>query len=43
MAQEFRRFDYSTPWESFPTYREGNTEEVAIPAGKTDDKAGDKK
>ncbi len=22
MAQEFRRFDYSSPWESFPNYRE---------------------
>ena len=28
MAQEFRRFDYSSPWESFPNYRE--PEEVPI-------------
>ena len=21
LAQEFRKFEYSTPWETFPTYR----------------------
>lgn len=31
LAQEFRRFDYSTPWEMFPAYRESSNEEVALP------------
>ena len=30
MAQEFRKFEYSTPWETFPAYREARTEEVPL-------------
>ena len=31
LTQEFRKFEYSTPWETFPTYRqlEAGTEEGA--------------
>lgn len=31
MSQEFRKFEYSSPWESFPSYRQLDaTEEVPI-------------
>ena len=29
LAQEFRKFDNSSPWESFPNYRE-TTEDVPL-------------
>lgn len=30
MIQEWRKFDYTSPWESFPAFRESNTEEVPL-------------
>ncbi|XP_064486527.1 NADH dehydrogenase [ubiquinone] iron-sulfur protein 3, mitochondrial-like [Ornithodoros turicata] len=35
LAQEFRKFDLATPWETFPNFRatEG-TEELALPSGQ---------
>jgi len=30
LAQEFRKFDYSTPWEAFPAHRD-EPEQVALP------------
>jgi len=30
MTQEFRKFDYSTPWEAFPAHRQSDVEEVPI-------------
>lgn len=36
MSQEFRKFEYSTPWESFPNYRP--TEEVEIEPGTEEKK-----
>lgn len=41
LAQEFRKFDYSTPWEAFPAHREPDVEEVPIKkidAGKEENK-----
>ncbi|KAK2141450.1 hypothetical protein LSH36_1095g00103 [Paralvinella palmiformis] len=38
LAQEFRKFDYSTPWESFPNYREVSEEQVALPQGEAEEK-----
>lgn len=33
LAQEFRKFEYSTPWETFPSYRqlESSSEEEKPP------------
>ena len=33
LAQEFRKFEYSTPWEMFPAHREGSEE---IPVKQVD-------
>lgn len=30
MAQEFRKFDYNSPWEQFPAFRDPGAEEVPI-------------
>ncbi|ESO81934.1 hypothetical protein LOTGIDRAFT_135579, partial [Lottia gigantea] len=38
MTQEFRKFEYNTPWESFPTFRASNTETAAIEEGKPAEK-----
>ena len=32
LAQEFRRFDLSTPWENFPKFRE--TKQQELPSGE---------
>jgi len=34
LAQEFRKFDYGTPWENFPKFREPKTEEVFLQQGE---------
>jgi len=31
LQQEFRKFDYSTPWEQFPKHRQPEIEEVELP------------
>ncbi|XP_033119693.1 NADH dehydrogenase [ubiquinone] iron-sulfur protein 3, mitochondrial-like isoform X2 [Anneissia japonica] len=36
ITQEFRKFDLNTPWETFPAYREGETEQIE--AGSEDKK-----
>ena len=38
MTQEFRKFDLSSPWESFPNHRESTPEQVEAgePAEKSD-------
>lgn len=30
LIQEWRKFDYTSPWESFPAFRESSTEEVPL-------------
>lgn len=30
LIQEWRNFDYTSPWESFPAFRESSTEEVPL-------------
>merc|ERR1712198_78296 len=37
LTQEFRKFDYSTPWEAFPAHRE-EPEQVALPTPEEGDK-----
>ena len=32
LAQEFRKFEYSSPWEQFPKYRVTGAEEAEKPA-----------
>ena len=32
LAQEFRRFDLSAPWEQFPNFRKGSEAEEIIKA-----------
>lgn len=35
LAQEYRKFDLSTPWETFPKFRSGGVaEEVSLPSGQ---------
>jgi len=36
LAQEFRKFDYSTPWEAFPAHRD-EPEQVALPTPEAGD------
>lgn len=40
MAQEFRKFEYSTPWESFPNFRpkEEEASETPVPQVESGDK-----
>ena len=40
LTQEFRKFEYSTPWESFPNFRDADvkSEEVPIRQIATDKK-----
>lgn len=38
LAQEFRKFDYNSPWEMFPAFREDKTEEVEIKQEQTEEK-----
>lgn len=33
MAQEFRKFDFESPWEQFPAHRETKTTD-ALPEGE---------
>jgi NADH dehydrogenase (ubiquinone) Fe-S protein 3 len=30
LAQEFRKFDYNTPWEHFPKFREPSAEDIPV-------------
>lgn len=47
LSQEFRKFEYSSPWENFPAYRNVKTEELLpTPEEKAqgkEEKSGDKK
>lgn len=39
LTQEFRKFEYSTPWETFPTYRRIEAgEDEAVPPETTEPK-----
>lgn len=40
LTQEFRKFDLSTPWETFPKFRSGDNtaQEVALPSGQEEPK-----
>ena len=40
LAQEFRKFDYNSPWEMFPNFRENETTDVKfqVEAGKKEAK-----
>jgi len=39
MAQEFRKFEYNSPWEMFPAYRpKPDVEEVPLASGKEEEK-----
>ncbi|ELU08029.1 hypothetical protein CAPTEDRAFT_149318 [Capitella teleta] len=40
MAQEFRKFDYNSPWEQFPAFREKPEE---VPVGQIDEGSEEKK
>ncbi|KAK3085482.1 hypothetical protein FSP39_004056 [Pinctada imbricata] len=42
LTQEFRKFEYSTPWESFPNFREADVKSEEIPI-KQIEKAADEK
>lgn len=37
MAQEFRRFDFQTPWENFPEHRPDKQEQ--LPTGEKTEKS----
>lgn len=37
LAQEFRKFDFRTPWENFPAHKEEKTQ--YIDSGQTDSSA----
>jgi len=37
LIQEWRKFDYSTPWETFPKFREPSTETVPLLEEKKSD------
>ncbi|XP_065303369.2 NADH dehydrogenase [ubiquinone] iron-sulfur protein 3, mitochondrial [Dermacentor albipictus] len=40
LTQEFRKFDLSTPWETFPKFRSGDAaQEVALPSGQEEPKS----
>eukprot|EP00105_Crassostrea_gigas_P010710 XP_011426072.1 PREDICTED: NADH dehydrogenase [ubiquinone] iron-sulfur protein 3, mitochondrial-like [Crassostrea gigas] len=41
MTQEFRRFEYSTPWESFPNFRPKDETEAEAPVPQVE--SGEKK
>lgn len=38
LAQEFRKFDLSAPWEQFPNFRNANPSTEEIETGKVEDK-----
>lgn len=38
LAQEFRKFDLSAPWEQFPNFRNANPATEEITTGKAEDK-----
>lgn len=38
LAQEFRKFDLSAPWEQFPNFRNANPATEAIDTKKPDEK-----
>lgn len=39
MAQEFRRFDFQTPWENFPAHRiETQDDQQQLPTGDKPEK-----
>lgn len=38
LAQEFRKFDLSAPWEQFPNFRNANPATEEIATGKTEEK-----
>lgn len=40
MAQEFRRFDFQTPWENFPAHREDKQDvQQQLPTGEKTEKS----
>jgi NADH dehydrogenase (ubiquinone) Fe-S protein 3 len=43
LAQEFRKFDFPTPWEMFPAYRDSDVVDVPIPQVEAGKKPEEKK
>jgi NADH dehydrogenase (ubiquinone) Fe-S protein 3 len=37
MAQEFRKFDYNSPWEQFPAFRNQLPQSEEVPVGQIDE------
>lgn len=38
LAQEFRKFDLSAPWEQFPNFRKANPASEEVPTKQIDNK-----